>query len=347
MPATIQLTAGKRLDNPSTITRMEPTESYRTLGVHISPSGSNKGAIVVLTEIALQYAQSITMSHLNREDTLTSYVQHLLPKLRFQLPALSLTSADGDKLMTPILKAALPKMHINWNMARSIVHGPVVLGGMALPHLSTIQGVDKLHLLLGHLRLEDETGKLLHIDLSYVQLITGSYKFFLNKSYSDYRWVEWGWITSLWSFISTTNITFLYPSLWTPTIPREHDICLMDYFLSLRLPHATMQILNACRLYLQAVTLSDISSADGKYILPEAKSGTPIPYRVSNLDWPVQGCPLPEDWKTWRFSLANLEEKGWSITPLGNWIAPTHQEWESLQCPQSETVYVTKLLISR
>jgi hypothetical protein len=159
MPATIQLTAGKRLDNPSTITRMEPTESYRTLGVHISPSGSNKGAIVVLTEIALQYAQSITMSHLNREDTLTSYVQHLLPKLRFQLPALSLTSADGDKLMTPILKAALPKMHINRNTARSIVHGPVVLGGMALPHLSTIQGVDKLHLLLGDLRLEDETGK--------------------------------------------------------------------------------------------------------------------------------------------------------------------------------------------
>jgi len=159
MPATIQLTAGKRLDNPSTITRMEPTESYRTLGVHISPSGSNKGAIVVLTEIALQYAQSITGSHLNREDTLTSYVQHLLPKLRFQLPALSLTSADGDKLMTPILKAALPKMHINRNTARSIVHGPVVLGGMALPHLSTIQGVDKLHLLLGDLRLEDETGK--------------------------------------------------------------------------------------------------------------------------------------------------------------------------------------------
>jgi hypothetical protein len=48
IPVEPQLTAGSQVDRPSVIQRIEPTDSYRTLGVHISPSGSNKGAIKVM-----------------------------------------------------------------------------------------------------------------------------------------------------------------------------------------------------------------------------------------------------------------------------------------------------------
>jgi hypothetical protein len=121
--------------------------------------------------------------------------------------ALSLTEDDCNKLLTPIVKAALPKLHINRNTARSIVHGPLILGGMALPNLFTVQGIDKLQLFLGHLRLENDTGKLIRIDLSYVQLLTGSSSFFLNKPYNNYKWDEWGWVTSLWSFLNETGLS--------------------------------------------------------------------------------------------------------------------------------------------
>lgn len=160
MPASLHLRAGNNLSTPIEIKWIEPMGSYRTLGVHISPSGSNMGALAVMTEITLDYAQAITGSHLNRANILTSLIQHLLPRLRFQMPALSLTEADCNKLLTPILKATLPRLHVNRNTARSIVHGPLLLGGMALPHLFTVQGIDKLHLFLGHLRLGDDTGKL-------------------------------------------------------------------------------------------------------------------------------------------------------------------------------------------
>jgi hypothetical protein len=107
------------------------------------------------------------------------YHNYLL-KLRFQLPALSLNKDNYDKLMSVILKAALPRMHINRNTARSIIHGLLLLGGMALPHLDTVQGIDKLHLFLGHLRRQDDNGSLIKIDLTYVQLLCGVTQFIFN-----------------------------------------------------------------------------------------------------------------------------------------------------------------------
>jgi hypothetical protein len=103
----------------------------------------------------------------------------------------------------------------------------------------------------------------------------------------------------------------------------------MDYFLSQRLPHRALQTLNSCRIYLQVITLSDISSNNGKYILPEAKAGLCIPYRTSNLDWPIQGRPSPAEWRAWRHTLAYLEDKGRLALPLGYWLAAAHQQWHS------------------
>jgi hypothetical protein len=49
----------------SPIARIEPTESYRTLRVWISPSGHNNGAREVLGQIATDFNVSIGTSHLD------------------------------------------------------------------------------------------------------------------------------------------------------------------------------------------------------------------------------------------------------------------------------------------
>jgi hypothetical protein len=64
----------------------------------------------------------------------------MLPKLRY----LWLTKQDCDKLTSQVLMAILPKMHLNRNTSRATVHGPEELDGLALPHLHTIQGIDKI-----------------------------------------------------------------------------------------------------------------------------------------------------------------------------------------------------------
>ena len=226
------------------IPRIEPSDTFRTLGVHISPSGTNKGALKVLSAIVLDYCTAVKGSHFTRQEALTSYIQHLLPKLRFQPPLLSLSEADCDKLTSKLMMVLLPKLHINRHTARSIVFGGERYGGLALPNPFIIQGVDKLRLFLGHLRINDRTGQLIFIDISYLQLLAGCGTLFLNRDEKNFKWLETGWLQSLWSFTSRYSLKFLYPTGWVPSTPRSHDRFLMDIFQERRLPVKDMRALN-------------------------------------------------------------------------------------------------------
>jgi hypothetical protein len=167
--------------------------------------------------------------------------------------------------MSQIFRAILPKMHVNHNTSRAIVHGPEELGGLNLPNMYVIQGVDKLKLFLGHLRIQDRTGQLLHIALGYLQLLSGTGSFTLNLDYEQFRWVETGWLTSLWEFTSKSMLTFDYPLQWLPSLPWSNDIFIMDHFCNQDCKDNIMGLLSRCRLYLQVITLSDITSADGMF----------------------------------------------------------------------------------
>jgi hypothetical protein len=322
-----------------TIPRIEPTSSFCMLGVYISPSGSNSGAFKVLHTIVLDYCTLVKGSHFTRLEALTSYIQYLLPNLCFQPPLLSLSQADCDVLTSMILQALLPKLHINRNTAWSIVFGSEIYGGLALPNLYIIQGVDKLRLFLGHLWMNDWTAQLIHIDMSFIQLLTGSGSLFINQDQKRFQWLEAGWLQSLWQFTSRYSLQFLYPNGWIPPKPRQDDHFLMELFQRHSLPPRVMRILNRYCLYLQVLTLSDITMADGKLILQEAKQGSPIPDRSSNLLWPTQGLPSSSDWLVWHQYLGYLEENGKLIVPLGEWISPTHQRWQYLFNETTKLVY--------
>jgi len=321
------------------IPRIEPASSFRTLGVHISPSGTNTGALRILRGIVLDYCTMVKGSTFSRSEALTSYIQYLLPKLRFQPPLLSLSQHECDKLTSMTMQALLPKLHINRNTSRSIVFGGEMYGGIALPNIYITQGIDKLKLFLGHLRIQDRTGKLIQIDMSFIQLLTGSGKLFLNQDEGRYKWLEAGWLQSLWQFTSRYSLEFLYPDGWVPSKPREHDHFLMALFQKHKPSLKIMSTLNRCRLYLQVLTLSDITTADGRSILEEAKQGQPLPDRRSTLLWPAQGLPPKQDWNIWRQYLGYLEERGKLIVPLGPWLASTHQEWRYVWDPSTGIAY--------
>lgn len=340
-PAQLTMTSGAD-PNPTVIKRIEPTDTFRTLGVHVTPDGTSKGAFTILQDIALNYASILTGTHVTRQEALTTYIQYILPKLRYQPPLLALTLKQCDTLQSIILKAVLPKLHINRHTARSIVHGPIELGGLALPHIYTMQGVDKLNLLLGHLRLQDRTGQLIHADLSYLQLLSGSGTMVLNLNQAQYSWVEQGWLSSVWTFANNSSLQFVYPNQWVPTLPRAQDQYIMEYFLQMDFSNNTMQRLNRCRLYLQAITISDITSACGAYILSAAKTGSVAPIRQSTLNWVYQGKPSKTDWSVWKSALEHLERGDRLRQPLGQWVQPTHQLWEYYYHPMTDILYYAK-----
>jgi hypothetical protein len=65
-PAILEMTAEGNLDAKSTINWIDPSEAYRTLGIHISLAGGNKVALKILNDTALSYCSHVTGSTLSR-----------------------------------------------------------------------------------------------------------------------------------------------------------------------------------------------------------------------------------------------------------------------------------------
>jgi hypothetical protein len=160
--ASLQLTEGNNTDL-ITVPRISPNSSYRTLGVHISPSGSCMKAMHILRTTAEDYASKIIPSTLHREEALTSYLQYLVPKIGFPLPALSLTEKQCSHIQAPALNAFSPKLHLNWHTARSIIYGPTEYGGIHIPHAGFLHSLGQLKLFIGHLRAKDKASHLIRI----------------------------------------------------------------------------------------------------------------------------------------------------------------------------------------
>lgn len=83
---------------------------------------------MVLQQIGRLYCSCIIESSLSSREALASYIQYFLPEMRYQLPLLSLTRKECDKLMAPVFMALLSKLHVNRNTSRPIIHGPEELG---------------------------------------------------------------------------------------------------------------------------------------------------------------------------------------------------------------------------
>eukprot|EP00957_Ditylum_brightwellii_P008411 637005-Ditylum_brightwellii.AAC.1 len=60
---------------------------------------------------------------------------------------------------------------------------------------------------------------------------------------------------------------------WLPAPQRAYDRIIMDVFVTLQLSALTLTRLNAVRLYLGTLTLADIVSDDGYYIMDWALTG--------------------------------------------------------------------------
>jgi hypothetical protein len=140
--------------------------------------------------------------------------------------------------------------------------------------------------------------------------------------------VDCGWLYSIWDFVSCVQLKIDISQGFVPRLSREHDRMIMGMFLSLNLPTRHLRILNACRCFLQVITLSDITMADGSKIIGCVKCGILGNDRVSSLIWPKQSRPPESAWCLWWTLLATLESHGKLIRPLWRWVHPTHQKWK-------------------
>jgi hypothetical protein len=285
----LSLTEGACVDNPVQVLNKSVHDTYRTLGVHISPSVTTKTSFKVLLGKAQDYHDKIASSKLPREAALLSYNMYLLPKLGYPLLALTFSEEECNSIQSPTIMAFLPKIHLNRNTAGSIVFGSYRFGGLNIKSLYSIQSLGQITLFVGHLHAYDKTSKLIRISLSYLQLAVGSTISVLNLSAKTYKgWTDNIWLLSFWKFLNKVGLIITFSQLWLPTLTRQSDVALMDFYIERGFSTNVLGTLNRCRLYLQVLTLSNIVSADGLCIVPDVFLGIPLSDRKSTLRWPYQ-----------------------------------------------------------
>ncbi len=117
-----------------------------------------------------------------------------------------------------------------------------------------------------HYHTSTNLSKKLDASLGYLQLQIGTPN---NPFLQDYA--KWGylaplsWVKMLWKSLHHFKI-MLYMKFPSIAPPRENDKVIMDIIVDQPIDPLEIARLNRCRVFLQALFLSDIMTADGKYI---------------------------------------------------------------------------------
>ena len=331
LPGTLTILLPDRLHSEPLL-RLEPSEARETLGLWIAPDGNQTAQFTALVDKATHWASKIRSGRLNFAECWISLTTGILKTLEYPLMATSLSRPQCKAILKPILAAALPSIHIATTLPLVVRHGPLLAQGLAIPDLWVLQGIHKIWAYLRHGDQTTITGQLLRasyeqatLEVGINQLLQSNYKRFghlITKTH----------LSALWMFLDHVNLHLRHPQLLLP-LKCVGDRLIMEYFgAHPEVSRSSLLSINLCRQWLKVLTLSDMTSGDGKSILLSIWMGLPsTSTAMSPLNWPDKvERPATHHWTIWRRALSLLCT-GTTRTlrlPLGAWTipAPAH-EW--------------------
>jgi len=159
---------------PTTIKHLDCATAYRTLGLHKNPMGNQDKQLQKLQENSARIAGAIATSSITRAQATTAWNSIYIPSVAYPLLATYFQEEDLTSLENRALMAFLPKMGFNRHTARAVVYGPEERGGLGIKNLYVEQSVEQIKALTQHIRLASPLGKIMRINIDWVQLIAGT-----------------------------------------------------------------------------------------------------------------------------------------------------------------------------
>ena len=177
--------------------------------------------------------------------------------------------------------------------------GPPSLGAIGFTNTWTDQGIAQIQLFLGQIQKKEEIGLLLHITMENLQLVIGSSRpLFTYPLLQELKFCPRNWIINVWDFLLSINGTIQLEKSWHLETQRTNDLFLIDTIMN-HLPHfppKTLKCLNACCIFLQVITLANITDGSGCDILKCSLMGVWHSDQCSLYKWPKQIRPSSEAW---------------------------------------------------
>ena len=311
----------------STIEQKSVRESMKTLGVYDSPIGGNKGHLDYLKAKASDWVNKMSNGHLSSNVAWIAYRLQLWPGIRYGLGTLTNDIEEADKLFSEVEGRTLNILGVVRTATKGLRRLHTTFGGFGLLDLATEQLIGRVNLLLQHYHTPSVMSRKLDASIRYLQLQLGSNK---NPLTLDYN--QWGhlaplsWGKMLWRSLNHFNVN-IHMKYDTIPFPRQHDKLVMEILMSTGMSKKGLSSLNRCRGYLGVMFLSDMCTADGKYLEqfvfdPEENTTR------SSLKFPREK-PTTADWKKWCTFWVEHTLVGRRLqSDLGQWVNPTHRTWQ-------------------
>lgn len=256
------------------------------------------------------------------------------PAMCYALPAVSIDESSLNKIQYKALESFIPAMGYNKGFPRAVALEPQEYGGIGIPHLYTEMNVTKLEYIIMHLRINSDLGKLIRINLNWVQVNLGiSTPIFEYKHAITYLN---NWFIHIHDFLRSIDATIVIKNTYVPIPEREFDSCVMDSILHCSVPISKNQLrhLHNWRLFYQGHKVSDMTNQAVDSILPKYltfPTDTITIARKSKLKWPRQVAPTCQtSFKLWVKCIRSCFLQGRSlklVRPLGKWtVSPMESE---------------------
>ena len=314
------------------IKQLEPDQAEKTLGVMMSPLDDGAAQFTFLREKTQTWAHKVQSGRLQKYDVLPMIKSTIMKTIEYPMALTHFTQKQWFNIMSPALMAGLPKAGVCRNFPRNMVFAPLRFQGLGLPHPRVTQVMHHLSVLQKHLTKPSQSTPYLKAVLEGHRLETGtSFPLFQQVFQNTAILTTDTWVKRVWEELDSLEV-HVEPEAAELPVLRQGDRLLMDVFLDALPPQEELKWLNWCRMYLNVVSLSEIVTADGRYVTTEAWNGTRLAPRRTQLQWPRTSRPAISHWDKWRYWIQKTLLLPGAPTrllrqPLGLWQDDIH-DWD-------------------
>ena len=317
------------------IDKWKTSKATKYLGAYKAPADQHKQT-KILQRKCDDFCRIINCSHLTRSETQCFYWAIYRLSANYVLPTMYFTKAQLHKIQAHAHRAMVGRSGYCRTTANAIIYGQKRYGGAGFFHLYDDQGYGQIKLFMKLWRSPTtQAGKLLRVMMSWAQYCVGSGTPVLHDVTTKWPHFEAKWLTSLRTYLRDIGGRLQLQNHGVCKLQRMHDSFIMDIAVSSKKfgPTALKRI-NYCRMYLNVLLVSDISTPNGQRIDHAAYAGDRENLHSIELGHSVnQARPNEKAWADWKRCLhlvASRDEHHSLKEPLGAWIvAPTEyaREW--------------------
>ena len=310
----------------SVIQQKSAEESMKTLGVHDSPAGGNKEHLDYIRTKMAKWINRMKNGHLPSHIAWVAYRQQLWPGLRYGIGTMTNDIEEAEELTQKEDWAMLNILGIARTVTKGLRRLQPTFGGFGLVSLATEQLISRVNLLMQHYHTPSNISKKLDASMRYLQLQLGTAQNPFDLDYNEWSHLApLSWTKMIWRSLDYYNIKLQMKYDKIP-IPREHDQIIMQIIHATGMSKAAERSMNRCRVHLGAIFLSDITTADGRY-LEQSTFNIKQNGVNSKFKFPKEN-PSHSDKNRWTDFWNRFTSTGKKLPRgLGKWMHQTHRQW--------------------